>query len=57
MDEDLENLPAWFVEDEKKHNFKSLPVTKEEILAERERLKAINARAPKKVIKFILHQE
>ena len=50
LDEDMDNLPKWFVEDEKKHNFKTLPVTKEEIDAEKERLKMINSKAPKKVI-------
>ena len=48
--EDQEDLPDWFVEDEKKHNFKHLPVTKEQVAVERERLQAINARAPKKIL-------
>lgn len=48
--EEDDNLPNWFVEDEKKHNFKELPVTKEEVQAERERLMAINSRAPKKIL-------
>ena len=26
--EDHEDLPKWFTDDEKKHNFKSLPITK-----------------------------
>lgn len=38
------------MEDEKKHNFKHLPVTKEQVAAEKERLLAINARAPKKIL-------
>ncbi|KAL4472221.1 hypothetical protein ABPG72_013854 [Tetrahymena utriculariae] len=48
--EDQDNLPTWFIEDEKQHNFKHLPITKEEIQAEKERLMAINRRAPKKII-------
>ena len=49
-----EELPKWFVEDEKKHNFKRLPVTKDDVMAERERLLAINNRAPKKVKKYLV---
>lgn len=29
--EDHDDLPNWFTDDEKKHNFKHLPVTKEAI--------------------------
>ena len=47
---DDENLPDWFVEDEKIHNFINLPITKEESQMEKKRLMAINARLPKKVI-------
>jgi len=42
-------LPAWFVEDEQKHNKPELPVTKEEVDEERRLLKEYNARPSKKV--------
>jgi|JI6StandDraft_1071083.scaffolds.fasta_scaffold01793_14 AdoMet-dependent rRNA methyltransferase SPB1 len=48
--EDHDELPSWFTDDEKKHNYKSMPITKEEYLREKNRLLAINARAPKKVL-------
>lgn len=48
--EDQDNLPKWFVQDEKAHNFKMPPVTKEEVQAEKERLLAINSKAPKKIL-------
>lgn len=35
IDSDDEKLPDWFLEDERKHNFKILPVTKEEIESEK----------------------
>lgn len=47
--ENDENLPKWFLEDEKKHNYKIMPISKEEYETEMEKIKAINARAPKKV--------
>jgi len=49
IDED-EDLPEWFKTDEKKHVYKSEPVTKEETANERERLKEFNARESKKVM-------
>lgn len=48
--EDHDELPTWFSDDEKKHNFKMMPITKEQYLAEKSRIQAINARAPKKVM-------
>lgn len=47
---DLSQAPDWFVEDEKKHNKKNIPVTKEEIAAERDLLLEINSRTPKKIL-------
>jgi AdoMet-dependent rRNA methyltransferase SPB1 len=45
-----EDAPEWFLEDERRHNFKHLPITKEEYRAEKERLMALHNKAPKKVI-------
>ncbi len=47
--EDDEKVPSWFKEEETKHNVPIKPVTKEEIEREKELLKAVNARMPKKV--------
>jgi AdoMet-dependent rRNA methyltransferase SPB1 len=44
-----EDAPQWFRDDEQKHRYKIDPITKEEFLAEKEKLLAINARVPKKV--------
>lgn len=46
---DTENLPAWFVEDEKQHSKINRPITKEAVLALKEKIKALNARPIKKV--------
>ena len=49
--EDSKNaMPVWFMEDEEKHNKPQLPVTREMIEAEKERLKDFNVKTPKKVL-------
>ena len=48
--EDDGRVPQWFVEEEKKHNVPTKPVTKAEILAEKAYLKKLNDRMPKKVL-------
>lgn len=47
---DMDNLPEWFIEDEKKHSKINRPITKEAVLAIREKMKALNARPIKKVM-------
>jgi AdoMet-dependent rRNA methyltransferase SPB1 len=47
---DLDQAPDWFVDDEKQHNVPSKPVTKEEIMTEKEALKKFNDRMPKKIL-------
>ena len=46
---DTDTLPDWFKEEEKVHMIPMLPVTKEQIEAEKLRIKEFNARPPKKV--------
>lgn len=46
---DRDNLPEWFVQDEKEHTKINKPITKEAAMAIKERLKALNARPIKKV--------
>lgn len=44
-----DDLPTWFVEDESKNYFRHYNPTKEEVAAEKEEIKAYNARTSKKV--------
>lgn len=46
---DTENLPDWFLEDEKEHSKINKPITKEAAMAIKEKIKAMNARPIKKV--------
>ncbi|AAS54106.2 AFR734Cp [Eremothecium gossypii ATCC 10895] len=46
---DRDNLPEWFLEDEKMHSKINKPITKEAAMAIKEKLKALNARPIKKV--------
>ena len=48
--EDDEKVPKWFLEEEKLHNVPQKPITKQEVLAEKEYLRKINVRIPKKVL-------
>lgn len=48
--ENPEDLPKWFYEDEKKHIGKIPQITKEDVQREKERLKILKARLPKKVL-------
>jgi len=47
--DDLDSAPKWFVEDENLHNKPMKPVTKDEILREKEELREVNSKMPKKV--------
>lgn len=47
---DRDNLPDWFIEDEKKHSKITKPITKEAAAAIREKQKELNARPIKKVL-------
>lgn len=47
---DSENLPDWFIEDEKKHSKINRPITKEAVMAMKEKMKVLNARPIKKVM-------
>lgn len=46
---DSENLPAWFIDEEKQHSKANRPITKEAAIAIKEKMKALNARPIKKV--------
>lgn len=46
---DQDNLPEWFLEDEKQHSKINRPITKEAAAALKEKMKALNARPIKKV--------
>ena len=48
--EDDGKVPKWFLEEESKHNKPQKPVTKAEVLAEKEYLRKITVRMPKKVL-------
>ena len=52
--DDDHRVPSWFKEEESQHNVPQKPVTKEEIDKERELLKAVNARMPKKVFIIVV---
>lgn len=45
-----EDLPDWFVEDERKHTVLNMPITKEEVLEEKMRLRALNTMQPRKIM-------
>lgn len=47
---DNDNLPDWFTEDEKRHSKINRPITKEAVMAMKEKLRALNARPIKKVM-------
>lgn len=44
------DLPKWFLDDEKESNIINMPITKEEVQIQKERLMAINSKIPKKVL-------
>lgn len=46
---DTEDLPRWFVDEERAFNYYNPPITKEEVLEMKAKLRAINALEPKKV--------
>ena len=47
---DINLAPDWFADDEKQHNVPSKPVTKDEVDREKELMKQVNDRMPKKVL-------
>ena len=48
--EGLDKAPSWFVDEEKKYNMPIKPVSREEIMAEKQELMKFNARMPLKVL-------
>ncbi|XRB14085.1 AdoMet-dependent rRNA methyltransferase spb1 [Pseudoscourfieldia marina] len=48
--DDLENMPAWFAEDQRKHYFANKPITKEEVEAMKAELRDVDAKTPKKIV-------
>lgn len=55
--ENPEDLPKWFYEEERKHIGKMPGITKEDVLREKERLKILKARLPKKVMEAKMRQK
>ena len=55
--EDPNDLPRWFYEDERKHTGKMPQVSKEEVEAEKQRLKVLKKRLPKKVMEAKARQK
>lgn len=49
FDEEEDDLPAWFVDDERRHMRQILPVSKDQIDAERQRLTAIDSKPIKRI--------
>lgn len=49
---DTENLPDWFLEDEKEHSKINKPITKEAAMAIKEKIKAMNARLLRRLLKL-----
>lgn len=55
-DYDPSILPSWFLEEEKKYNQPIIPITKEEIAAEKKYIKEYNSRPSAKVAEFKLRK-
>ena len=56
-DYDPSTLPAWFLEEEAKYNQPIIPVSKEEVEAEKKFIKDYNARPSQKVAEFKLRKK
>jgi len=50
MADNADDLPVWFVDNEKKHVYKAQPVTKDEVKVEKDRLREWKDRPSKKVM-------